>query len=30
VLRFTWVHLHDLSDDVVELVDRVVRGSAAA
>ncbi len=30
VMRFTWVHLHDLADDVVDLVDRTIHPSSVA
>lgn len=30
VMRFTWLHLHDLVDEVIDLVERTVRPASAA
>jgi very-short-patch-repair endonuclease len=30
VLRFTWVHLHDLANDVLDVIDRTIHGTFAA
>ena len=30
VLHFTWVHLRDLTDDVLDVVDRTIRPGFAA
>ena len=30
VMRFTWVHLTDLADDVLDLLDRTIHPASAA